>query len=102
MSEHVIELKRLVAEYKFILGDLSPTIHIKLWSEAGGRTISYTQSHHIHTPMQLGPYQTSHLYGDDEQSALNKAIEGLTHYYEVATKEGHEPSDSWLKPNENF
>lgn len=98
------DLKHLVGEYQFYLGSLGP-VRIKIWKRVnvwGDKPYSFTQSHHIHTPLQLAPYLSSAPFGDSEESALRTALLGFIMFYSPAVSGGHEPSDEWLIANPNF
>ena len=98
----VNEPRRLLGEYQFHLGTLTPLITIKLYQMIGREGMYFEQSHFIHTPMQGGPYMTSRPWNDSEEAALRQAVTGLTMHYTEAVQNGHAPSDSWLVPNEDF
>jgi hypothetical protein len=94
--------RKLVGEYGFYLGDLTPEITIKLYASFHDTSIQFEQSHFIHTPVQAGAYQTSRPWNDNVSAAINQVIHGLTDHYQAAVKNGHTPEDSWLVPNPKF
>jgi hypothetical protein len=59
---------------------------------------NYQLNHAIKTPEQIGPYRSSKPWGDDVAYALHKAVTAITQHYNIAVKNGHEPSESWLVP----
>jgi len=91
-----------VPEYRFTLNDISIPVSIKIFRNLDRNWFEFEQSHYIHTPTQAGPYITSRPWNDDEMSALHQAVSGIIQYYNSAVKEGHPPSDGWLKKNEVF
>jgi hypothetical protein len=95
-------LCKLIGEYKFCLGNLTPEITIRLYAPYHGTGIGFEQSHFIHTPEQGGPYETSRPWNDNIYAALNQVIHGLTFHYLSSVRNGHTPDDSWLVPNPNF
>jgi hypothetical protein len=103
-SDHITEPKYLVREYRFYLGQLGP-ITIRVWKTResyGDCTFTFTQSHYIKTPTQAGPYMTSAPFGETEERAINRAVQGFLTWYTGAIHEGHEPDESWLVPSEHF
>ena len=73
------------------------TIRLKKRSTVRGK-VEYTTSHVIHTPAQAQPYRTRLPFGDDHSSAVVKALQDLTLYYRLATRDGHRPQMDWLVP----
>ena len=96
------DAKIYVREVTFHLGDLSPRIRIRLFRRPGDKEIYFEQSHLIQTPDLASPYVPRVKSDSNEAYALSHAIEGLTHCYDAAVMNGHEPSDAWLKQNEDF
>ena len=62
------------------------------------RTVNYTTSHGIHTPIQGHPYRTSVPFADNRPAAVAKALHDLTLQYRLATRDGHQPNTRWLVP----
>lgn len=104
MDTSIIQLQKLVGEYRFHLGELTTEIRIKLWEDVEGKRglIWFTQSHHMHTPTQAGAYHTSRPCAEEADGALRQAIFGFQQYYDSAVAENHNPAESWLVPNEDF
>lgn len=86
----------------FRLGDLTPKIIVKLFRYPGDKEVYFEQSHFIQTPDQTSSDATPLKSDKNEAYALTHAVEALTHPYEAAVAQGHQPSDSWLIPNEDF
>jgi hypothetical protein len=101
-SELINIPRKLVGEYKFYLGNLTPEITIKLYAPFHDTGIQFEQSHFIHTPVQIDAYKTSRPWNDNISAAINQVIHGLKDYYQSAVKAGHTPDDSWLVLNPNF
>ena len=59
-------------------------------------------SHYVKTPLQLGPYYSELINRETESAAVEKAIEDVVSYINGAIDAGHEPSNDWLIPNENW
>ncbi|MBO2628117.1 hypothetical protein I6M46_07410 [Shewanella algae] len=57
---------------------------------------NYHLSHAIKTPDQIDAYRSSNPWGDYDAYALHKAVSAITQHYNVAIKNGHIPSESWL------
>jgi hypothetical protein len=93
---------KFLSEYRFVLGELSPMITIRIYKQADMENYWFQQSHFIKTPTQMGPYQTNRQYEDSEAYALHRAVHSLTQYYDEAVGQGHTPNDSWLVPNDSF
>ena len=85
--------------YAVELGTLKTKVFIELGRMPSGHGVKFRVSHSIHTPTQIDPYKTSRPWNDDEASALNQAITGLTSYYKDAVRTGHTPSEDWLVKN---
>jgi hypothetical protein len=84
------------------IGDLTPTITIRVVRYFDREGVWFQQSHFLKTPLQATPYRTSNTSGTNVADALHSAIRTLTSFYHEATGAGHKPSDSWLVPNEHF
>lgn len=81
------------------LGELQTIVCIELGRYRRSDTTKFLTSHAIHTPVQIAPYHTSLPFGDTWEDALDRAVSGLTTYYEDAIKAGHKPVDAWLVKN---
>lgn len=90
------------SQYTFQLKGIPVTITVRLYRREARGPVWFEQSHWIKTPEQIGPYRTSRPFNDDEASALQQAVTGLTQFYSMAVKAGHEPSNAWLVENKNF
>lgn len=90
------------SEYSFNLRGIPTTITVRLYRREARGPVWFEQSHWIKTPEQIGPYRTSRPFNDDESRALRQAVTGLTQFYDMAVKAGHEPSKAWLVENKNF
>ncbi len=101
-SELTNEPRKLIGEYKFYLGTLTPEITIRLYVPFHSTKILFEQSHFINTPTQMDAYETSRPWNDDVYSAINQVISGFTGYYESAVRNGNIPDNSWLVSNPNF
>ena len=107
-NEEVSEGYVLVRELKLYL-DLdhefySPRIRIKIWKSSVLPDYQYhfTVSHHVHTPLQATPYHPSRTSAESEAGAIREALSTTTSFLKSALREGHEPDDRWLVPNEDF
>lgn len=63
---------------------------------------TFELSHHVHTPVQAGPYHPSATACESEAEALRAGIRALTSFVASAVSEGHSPSSSWLIENEDW
>jgi hypothetical protein len=110
LDEHkyIVESYVLVRELKIFLNvgvdDFYPKIRIKIWKSSinSSEPFHFTVSHNVHTPTQFGPYYPSVAQAVTESQAIDSAISAITKFLVSAIKEGHEPSDDWLVPNEDF
>jgi hypothetical protein len=100
--EYVREPRRLLSSYEFRLGVLEQRITIRLYWNISEHKVECEQSHFLCTPAQFGPYTADPPRTNSEVDALRTALEPLTAYYEYAIREGHEPEETWLVPNESF
>ena len=101
-SKTLTDTKIHVREVSFRLGHLAPKIKVRLFRYPGDKEIYFEQSHFIQTPEQKDVHLPAMKSDSNEAYALTHAVEGLTHPYEYAVEQGHEPSDDWLIENEDF
>lgn len=94
--------RELRGEFHFKVGKLTPGVVVRLWRHIGVEGVFFELSHFMKTPSQADPYVTSGPWGDDEASALRKAVMTLTMYFDIAVREGHTPDDTWLVPSRSF
>lgn len=94
--------KNLILEHQFTLEGIPRTITIRFYDDPDIGGVSFEQSHYIQTPLQIGPYRTSRPWNDNFDLAFHQALSGFKQYYNIAIKEGHVPSESWLVENERF
>lgn len=105
---HTIESYVLVRELKVYLKleteHFHPRVGIKVWKSDAHSQYPYhfTVSHHVHTPTQAGPYHSSRTSAATESEAILEAISTTTVFLQSAIREGHEPREDWLVPNEDF
>ena len=104
----ILESYVLVRELKLLLDvghdHFHPTVRVKIYrsSVLSGQPYHFEVSHHVHTPSQAGPYYPSRTFSESETSAIERAITTTMSFLKSAIREGLEPSDSWLVPNEDF
>lgn len=99
------QLIKLISKHVLMINDIEESVIIQVWHEPGhadGYDYFFECSHHIHTPVQGGPYITNRPYNTSESSALRQAINGIMSYYKEAKIAGYVPSVSWLIPNSLF
>ena len=96
------DAKIFVSEVSFRLGDLTPTIRVRLFRYPGDKEVYFEQSHFVKIPDQRISDETFLKSDKDEAYALTHAVEALTHPYEAALAEGLEPADSWLIVNNDY
>lgn len=101
-DKYLSQTRKLLSQYEFQLGTLTPRITIRLYETVGGKGVWWEQSHYIKTPGMGDKYCPSRPWGDDEAYALHLAVTSLTSYYGNALKQGASPSDDWLIPNKHF
>lgn len=103
---HIDELRCLVHEFVFAMEEVPGIpIKVKVWKSSrsyGGDQFTYTVSHYIHTPTQIGPYVPGAPFSDRADRIARKAIRSIVSYYDEAIKTGHTPSAKWFVPNEDF
>ncbi|WP_160286840.1 hypothetical protein [Pseudomonas knackmussii] len=82
----------------------SPEVGIKIWKSnvLSGHPYHYELSHHVHTPTQAGPYYPSRTAAETETQAIDMAIDAFTSFLVSAIQAGHQPSEAWLVPNEDY
>ena len=96
------DVKIHILEVSFRLDHLAPKIRIRLFRFPGEKEVYFEQSHFIQTPEQTDVYLPDMKSDSNEAYALTHAVEGVTHSYEYAVQQGHEPSEAWLIANEDF
>ena len=96
------DVKILLSEVSFRLGDLTPKIRVRLFRYPGDREVYFEQSHFAKIPDQSSSDEAFLRSDKDEAYALTHAVEALTHSYEAALAGGLEPSDSWLILNDDY
>ena len=81
-----------------------PCIRVKLWKSRAlpEYPYHYTVSHYVHTPVQAGPYHPSCTEFASEAEAIRAAISNTIAFLQPGIREGHEPEDRWLVPNDDF
>ena len=92
--------RRASKEYEFFIGSLRTPVRIRLNVEPDH--VSFETSHFVHTPEQMGPYQTSVMVAATEREALDLAVNSLLLYYKIAVNLGRKPEEAWLVPNTFF
>ena len=78
------------------LRGINTHITIKLCRFMRSEETTFEVSHVIHTPTQMDAYHTSKPLADDPASALQRAVFGLTSFYQSAVNAGHKPCEDWL------
>jgi hypothetical protein len=108
-SPKVTEAYILLTEIKIYLNcknDFRPCIKVRIYKNTTSEKEPYTYepSHYVRTPLEAGlqPYRSSLKDRKTESDALEKAIEDVVSQINGAIDAGHEPSDDWLIPNENW
>lgn len=107
-DDEVLESYILVREMKVLLRlghpHFHPTIQIKIYRSnvVQSQPYHFEVSHYVHTPSQASPYMTSRTFAESEGEAIRRAISATTSFLKAAIREGKEPSESWLVPNEDF
>ena len=96
------DIKIFVREVSFRLGDLRTKIRIRLFRYPGDKEIYFEQSHLLQTPDLASPVVPPLKSDNNEAYALTHAVEPLTLSYEAAIALGHEPSEGWLIPNDDY
>ena len=102
VSKTLKDAKIHILEVSFRLGHLAPKIRIRLFRYPGDKEIYFEQSHFMKSPEQPDVHLPEMKSDSNEAYALTHAVEGLTHPYEQAVKQGHEASEAWLIANEDF
>ena len=99
----VLKVERVVAEYQFQLRDIDVSVRIKLWrDQLGTGPVRYKQSHHIETPIQRVPFESSFLEADSEKAAVDKVLAEFSRIYNFALSKGGVPHRDWLVPDADF
>jgi len=102
-TSHVL-IRELKIYLNLEVNHFNPCIRIKIWKSSVNSREPYhfTVSHDVRTPMQAGPYYPSRTQAATESEAIHQAILSTNYYLVGAINQGHEPSDSWLIPNDDF
>ena len=104
----VAEFYVLVREIKVYLDvghdQYHPRLGVKIYKTIlhGSELYHFDTSHHAHGPEQIGPYYPSRTTEETERAAIDRAISSVASYIQSAIAAGHEPSDKWLVPNDDF
>lgn len=107
-NDEVMESYVLLREIKTYLNIghdfYHPQLKIKIYrsSVIPNTPYHFDVSHHSRTPDQAGPYHPSRTSFESESEAIHQAISTTTSFIKHALDAGHEPSDEWLIPNEDF
>jgi hypothetical protein len=106
-SPKVTEAYILLTEIKIYLNcknDFRPRIKVRIYENTFLESEPYTYelSHYVKTPLQFGSYVSNLNSLETESAAVEKAIEDVVSYINRAIDAGHEPSENWLIPNENW
>jgi len=103
-EEGILEAYKTVGEYRILLdvgfGDASQTVWFRVNENSDGR-YSCDQSHGIQTPIQGDPYWSDAI-SDTAEEALAGAVKAMLMYYNGAKKQGHEPSEDWFVPDQDY
>jgi hypothetical protein len=104
----VLESYVLIREIKMYLdvkyNNFHPLLKIKIYKSSiiSNSDFHFEVSHHVHTPEQAAPYHTSRTDCKSEQLAIKQAIMTTINFIHLAIEKGHEPSEEWMIPNEDF
>jgi len=81
-----------------------PRIKIKIYisNVTPSAPFHFEVSHNVHTPKQAGPYYPSRTSFESKCEAIRQAISTTTSFIKDALRAGHEPSENWLVPNDDF
>ena len=107
-NSYVMEGYVLLRELKLYLDvghdSYHPNAKVRIWLGTAPRDFpfSFELSHHVKTPKQAGPYHPSCVNFASEKEAIDAAISALTSFLTGPIRDGVEPSDDWLVPNERF
>lgn len=103
ISESYVLVREIRAFLDTGAGGFSPDVKIKVWqSNVLDEPYHFTTSHHVQTPTQAGPYYPSRTCAPTEEVAISMALDSLVSFIVGAISAGHEPSESWLIPNDGF
>lgn len=107
-NDEVAESYVLVRELKLYLdvghAHFKPRLLVKIWKSnvLSPHGYHFTVSHHVHTPVQAGPYHPSRTSAETEAEAIREAINSTTSFLKAGIREGHEPEDAWLVLDHDF
>ena len=96
-DEAIERIERTNSGYSFWLKGIPIEVSVVLSINPVRGGYNFNLSHFIKTPSQAGPYRPGRPWGDDEAYALHLAVTAITQYYNQAVKEGHSPSEEWLR-----
>lgn len=104
VEESYVLVRELAVHLKVGVKQFYPRIGIRIWKSDVNLQYSYhfTVSHNVHTPSQATPYYPSVTCAATESEAIEQAISTTVTFLQSAIEQGHEPSESWLVPNEEF
>lgn len=107
-DDEVMESYVLLREIKAYLDvghdSFHPRIKIKIYKSnvIPSAPFHFEVSHNVHTPEQASPYYPSRTSCESEREAIRQAISTTTSFIKGALRVGHEPSENWLVPNDDF
>ena len=95
----------LIREYSVRLTEIpSVALGIRIYYDADRERDPYRfdLSHLAATPTQAGPYLPSGPWRASEAGALRAGLEAVTKWVKIAVREGHAPSERWLRPSSSW
>jgi hypothetical protein len=84
------------------VGNLSTTIHMRVYQRKSDGKLLIEQSHFIKTGIQYLPYAVNEMQGSDETAALHELEQNILNFYDQAVRRGYTPTEAWLIPNSSF
>lgn len=100
---HIVGFHKFFSEYHifFDVGDDRFRLSIRVY-ETDDQRYFFEQSHYIRTPVQDGADLMEGERHSRPETALSRAVESITTYYEDAVGKGHAPSATWFVRNDVY
>jgi hypothetical protein len=98
----ISEVQFLVREMTFRLGDLTPSIHLRVYYVPTAELQYRVESSHTIRTAAAGERTEACCSGEDEATALRGAVHSIVDQYDSAVRQGVMPNDGWLALNAAF
>ena len=99
----IVEFHKFYSEYHvyFETGDERFKVMFRVYETDDSRFF-FEQSHFISTPLQANSNVPTRVTDEHPHVALQRGVDSITTYYDVAVSEGHAPSAEWFVRNDLY